>query len=129
MSKSPKSIGAKINRLTREIEEIDSYFYRANEKDDSESHAGMLERKRDDMVRGIVLQIHTAIEGCSRSTYHPCHHRKIKPSAPEPIGARAPRNSYWRRKHRLSQKALPGARAWRHHKEDKRPAAYSQQFA
>lgn len=59
---TPKSIEAAIKRLTREIEEIDDFFYKCNENDDRILHAGMLERKRDDMVRSAVLQMHTAIE-------------------------------------------------------------------
>ncbi len=59
---NPKTVEAKIKRLTREIEEIDQFFYKVNEIDDRASYAGMLERKRDDMVRSTVLQIHTAIE-------------------------------------------------------------------
>jgi len=59
---NPKSVESAINRLTREIEEIDSFFYRPSEHDDRVLHAGMLERKRDDVVRSAVLQMHTAIE-------------------------------------------------------------------
>jgi hypothetical protein len=59
---NPKTVEAAIKRLTREIEEIDNFFYKVNENDDRVSYAGMLERKRDDMVRSTVLQMHTAIE-------------------------------------------------------------------
>ena len=62
MWENPKRIEAAIKRLTREIEEIDNYVYKPTENDDRHLHAGMLERKRDDMVRSAVLQIHTAIE-------------------------------------------------------------------
>ena len=62
MWENPKRVEAAIKRLTREIDEIDRYFYRTNEADDRLLYAGMLERKRDDLVRGTVLQIHTAIE-------------------------------------------------------------------
>ena len=56
-------VEAKINRLSREIAAIDRFFYGASQDDaDRSLHAGMLERKRDDMVRGIVLQLHTSIE-------------------------------------------------------------------
>jgi len=51
-----------IARLTREIEEIDEYFYASNKNDDPVLYAGMLERKRDDIIRGVVSQLHTAIE-------------------------------------------------------------------
>lgn len=59
---NPKTIEAAIKRLTREIEEIDECFYKANETDDRLLYASMLEHKRDDMVRSAVLQMHTAIE-------------------------------------------------------------------
>jgi uncharacterized protein with von Willebrand factor type A (vWA) domain len=62
MWNNPKTIEAAIKRLTREIDEIDNFFYKANETDDRLLYAGMLERKRDDMVRSAVLQMHTAIE-------------------------------------------------------------------
>jgi hypothetical protein len=48
--------------LTREIAKIDEFFYRSEENQDRYLYASMLERKRDDMVRSAVLQIHTAIE-------------------------------------------------------------------
>jgi len=59
---NPRSVEAKVSRLTREIAGIDQFFYRGNENEDSVLYAGMLERKRDDMVRSAVLQMHTAIE-------------------------------------------------------------------
>jgi superfamily II helicase len=59
---NPKTVESAIKRLTREIEEIDRFFYHPSEHDDCVAHAGMLERKRDDMVRSIVLQLHTSIE-------------------------------------------------------------------
>ena len=55
-------IETKITRLSREIAEIDGFFYRGSEDEDRGLYASMLERKRDDMVRSTVLQIHTAIE-------------------------------------------------------------------
>lgn len=58
----PKSVESTINRLTREIEEIDHVFYKFHEPGDRASYANMLERKRDDMVRSTVLQMHTSIE-------------------------------------------------------------------
>lgn len=64
---NPRSIETAIKRLTREIEEIDSFFYRYNENDDRLLYAGMLERKRDDIVRSAVLQMHTAIESLLNS--------------------------------------------------------------
>ena len=60
--RNPRSVEATITRLTREIAEIDKFFYRSNENEDRVLYAGMLERKRDDMVRSAVLQMHTAIE-------------------------------------------------------------------
>lgn len=64
---NPKSVEAAIKRLKGEISEIDSYFYGSNENDDRLLYAGMLERKRDDMVRSTVLQMHTAIESLLNS--------------------------------------------------------------
>ena len=58
-----KSIEAKIRRLTREISQIDDFFYGINKDADRDLYSGMLERKRDDMVRSVVLQLHTGIEG------------------------------------------------------------------
>lgn len=55
-------IETKIRRLTREIKEIDEFFYGAGNDSDRELYAAMLERKRDDIVRSAVLQLHTAIE-------------------------------------------------------------------
>jgi hypothetical protein len=60
--KNPKYVEATITRLTREIAKIDEVFYMVNETDDRVLYAGMLERKRDDMVRAAVLQMHNAIE-------------------------------------------------------------------
>ncbi len=57
-----RSIETKIRRLTREIRQIDEFFYEIDKDADRAFYAGMLERKRDDMVRSIVLQLHTAIE-------------------------------------------------------------------
>jgi hypothetical protein len=55
-------VEAKIGRLIREIRKIDEFFYGANEDISRDLYVGMLERKRDDMVRSAVLQLHTAIE-------------------------------------------------------------------
>jgi len=60
--KNARSVEAKISRLTREIAKIDAFFYHTNKADDRALYAAMLERKRDDMVRSAVLQLHTAIE-------------------------------------------------------------------
>ena len=59
---SPKTVERNIRRLTRELEEIDKFFYRGEEVSDRFLYAGQLERKRDDVVRSAVLQIHTALE-------------------------------------------------------------------
>ena len=56
-----KSVETKIRRLTREIRKIDEFFY-LTENADLLDYAGMLERKRDDIVRSVVLQMHTAME-------------------------------------------------------------------
>ncbi len=52
----------KINRLEREIASIDEMFYLVERSGDPTQHASMLERKRDDMIRAAVLQLHTSIE-------------------------------------------------------------------
>jgi hypothetical protein len=61
MWENPKRVEAAIKRLSREIEQMDELFYPENTKE-RHLYAGMLERKRDDLVRGFVIQIHTAIE-------------------------------------------------------------------
>jgi hypothetical protein len=70
--RKPRSIETKIARLTREIAQIDRHFYQGNENKDRLLYAGMLERKRDDMVRSAVLQLHTAIEDVLNSTIICC---------------------------------------------------------
>jgi hypothetical protein len=75
---NPRLVEVKISRLTREIGEIDKFFYRVNEDEDRSLYAGMLERKRDDMVRSAVLQIHTAIEDVLNSQIICCILR-VKP--------------------------------------------------
>jgi hypothetical protein len=57
-----RSLEAKIARLKREIAEIDEFFYGQDQTRDRDLYAGMLEQKRDDVVRATVLQLHTAIE-------------------------------------------------------------------
>jgi hypothetical protein len=61
---SPKraTIERNIKRLQREIDEIDRAFYFVDGSADRFALMGMLERKRDDIVRGAVLQLHTSIE-------------------------------------------------------------------
>jgi hypothetical protein len=44
----------KISRLEREIRSIDEIFYLTEKHGDPAQHAGMLERKRDDMIRAGV---------------------------------------------------------------------------
>src|SRR5215831_8788975 len=53
-------IQKKIARLRREIDKIDGFFY-TNTPDDADL-VWTLELKRDDMVRAIVLQLHTSTE-------------------------------------------------------------------
>ncbi len=69
---SQQQMDSKITRLTREIANIDQFFYGVNENGDRSLYAGMLERKRDDMVRGAVLQLHTAIEDVLNSQIMCC---------------------------------------------------------
>jgi hypothetical protein len=59
---SPGRTEAKISRLKREIAQIDELFYETTKDHDRDLYAGMLERKRDDVVRATVLQMHTSIE-------------------------------------------------------------------
>ncbi len=57
-----QSIERNIRRLSAEINRIDALFYGDSKSTDRFLYAGMLERKRDDMVRCAVLQLHTSIE-------------------------------------------------------------------
>lgn len=52
----------KVSRLKREIAEIDEAFYITDERTDLAGQASMLERKRDDVIRAAVLQLHTSVE-------------------------------------------------------------------
>jgi hypothetical protein len=58
MAKNPKRVQQAVKRLSQEIAEIDAEIYPSYE-DDREF---ILERKRDDIVRSTVLQLHTSIE-------------------------------------------------------------------
>lgn len=60
--RNARTIETKIRRLKREISAIDEAFYQTNETDNRDLFLGMLERKRDDMIRAAVLQLHTSIE-------------------------------------------------------------------
>ena len=75
---NPRSIETTIKRLTREIAEIDDVFYHLDDIKDRVGYAGMLERKRDDMVRSAVLQMHTAIEDLLNSCIV-CRTLNVKP--------------------------------------------------
>ena len=59
-STASTAIKRKIAHLKREIERIDAFFY-ANTPNDVDL-VWTLELKRDDMVRAIVLQLHTSTE-------------------------------------------------------------------
>jgi hypothetical protein len=50
----------KIRRLQKEISQIDAIVY--DVPGDAAQRCSMLEHKRDDVVRGVILQLHTAIE-------------------------------------------------------------------
>jgi hypothetical protein len=76
--KNPQSVERKIARLTREIDDIEKFFYSGNEDEDRVLYAGMLERKRDDIIRAAVLQLHTAIEDILTSQII-CRVLNIKP--------------------------------------------------
>ena len=60
--RSERYLRSKIRRLEKEILDIDEFFYRREPTHNLDQHAGMLERKRDDLIRAAVLQMHTAIE-------------------------------------------------------------------
>jgi hypothetical protein len=62
MPRNKRTVEALIGRLTREVTQIDQHFYGRFKEGDRELFLSMLERKRDDMVRSAVLQLHTAIE-------------------------------------------------------------------
>jgi hypothetical protein len=62
LPRSKRTIERIIGKLSREITEIDKHFYSGFEEKDRNLFASMLERKRDDMVRVAVLQLHTATE-------------------------------------------------------------------
>jgi hypothetical protein len=59
---NPKSVETRIKRLTREIGQLDTSLYGSVAREDRIDLTTSLERKRDDLVRGAVLNIHTAIE-------------------------------------------------------------------
>ncbi len=59
---NPRSVETRVRRLKKEIAAIDDAFYGVSENEDRALYAGMLERKRDDIVRSAVLQVHTATE-------------------------------------------------------------------
>jgi hypothetical protein len=66
---NPKRVQTSIRRFQKEISEIDEALYNSGE-DDPVLLMGMLERKRDDMVRAAVLQLHTAIEDLLTQLIH-----------------------------------------------------------
>ena len=66
-STASTAIKRKIARLRREIERIDAFFY--TNSPDYVDLAWTLELKRDDMVRAIVLQLHTSTEECMSSEH------------------------------------------------------------
>jgi hypothetical protein len=61
MQKTPKRLEQAIKRLNKEIDEIGAAIYAPSDKEPVRV-AAMLERKRDDIVRSAVLQLHTKIE-------------------------------------------------------------------
>jgi hypothetical protein len=61
MRKNPKRVEQAIKRLNKEIDEIGAAIYASGEERPV-LVAAMLERKRDDIVRSAVLQLHTKIE-------------------------------------------------------------------
>jgi hypothetical protein len=61
MWKNPKRAEQAIKRLNREVAEIEAAIYLMDQREPA-LVATMLERKRDDIVRSAVLQVHTKIE-------------------------------------------------------------------
>lgn len=61
-SNNPRTIERNIKRIKREISALEEFFYGAHEFSDRFLYADMLEHKRDNFVRGAILQLHTAIE-------------------------------------------------------------------
>jgi hypothetical protein len=59
---NPKSAERVIARLSREIADIEDFFYHSERNSDRSLYASMLERKRDDIIRSAVVQLHTATE-------------------------------------------------------------------
>jgi hypothetical protein len=59
---NPARVEKRIKKLTREIDEINSFFYGYHKDKSRLAYMGMLEFKKDDVVRSIVLQMHTSIE-------------------------------------------------------------------
>jgi hypothetical protein len=104
MWENPKAVEAVIKRLTCEIKEIDNFFYGFNEDegDDRLLYAGMLERKRDDMIRSAVLQMHTAIEHLLNSYITLQITGETRRRSPRSKSARAlQQNAAWWRQHRF----------------------------
>jgi hypothetical protein len=62
MARRARTTERLISRLSREIAEIDEFFYGDSEGMDRDAFAAMMERRRDDIVRVAVIQLHTAIE-------------------------------------------------------------------
>lgn len=60
--KLPQAVTRKIRRITRDIVSLERIMYGSHDQEDQVLCAGMLEHRRDDVVRGAVLQMHTAIE-------------------------------------------------------------------
>lgn len=56
-----KRVRRTIRRISREIQEIEEFAYQTKSMD-LDSQQVLLEMKRDDIVRGFVLQMHTSIE-------------------------------------------------------------------
>lgn len=61
MRQNPKRVEQAIKRLNKEIDEIGAAIYAPGDNEPV-LVATMLERKRDDIVRSAVLQLHTKIE-------------------------------------------------------------------
>ena len=78
---SPKTVQKTIRRLREEIDDLDKALYDPSD-DDPFAVWGMLERKRDDMVRAAVLHLQMSIEDLLTRLIHMAvldiHDRKQK---------------------------------------------------
>ena len=61
MLRKKQAIEGRIKRVSTEIEEIESYFY-GGTREDIETRLYLLQLKRENVIRSIVLELHLALE-------------------------------------------------------------------